>query len=112
MGGDGLIEVMKQIVMDTLQAEMPTDICFGVVTGISPLKISLERKMEITEEFLTVCQQITDHQNDVMLWREGGEKYGYHACYFQGLRLGEKVVLAKMAGGQQYLVLDRVGGEI
>lgn len=105
-----MIEVMKQVVLDTLAAEMPADICFGVVSGCAPLKISLEQKMEIPEAFLTICQGLTDYEKEVELWREGQPRYRYHARYFQGLQVGEKVVLARMAGGQHYVVLDRVGG--
>ena len=56
-----MLEAVKLLAYDVLQQENIADICYGTVTAIEPLKIMLEQKLELTEEFLVLSQNVVKH---------------------------------------------------
>lgn len=128
--GNDLMEIIKQAAMNAVNAGQDSDFCYGTVTSASPLKILVEQKMELTAAQLVLCRNVTNHTITITL----GNTKDY---YFTGkteddgtapipttshvhaigtvqmtihneLKAGEKVVLIRKKGGQEYLVLDRV----
>ena len=100
------------------------DIVVGEVTSVSPLKVRVENR-ELTESFLilgALCKETHiytpyiikhDHRHpcppgvtslpedddfDIMLWR--------------GLRVGDRVIMLKVARGQKYYIIQRQEGVI
>ena len=43
------LQVVKRAAVDAVRAMKPVEICFGQVTGISPLKILVEQKLPLEE---------------------------------------------------------------
>lgn len=78
-----LLEVLKKVALNTMEASQPADYVFGVVTQKTPLKIKVEQKMELSKAQLVLCERVTPLEKD------------------------DEVVLMKKKGGQQYLVIDR-----
>jgi len=106
-----MLEAIKLAALDVMDKGNLADICYGVVTREMPLQIMIEQKIELTERFLILTRAVTDYQAKVKLQRVGEENRDYQATIYNGLKVGDKVVLMKAAGGQQYVVLERVAGE-
>ena len=112
--GKGMLEAVKLLAYDVLQQENIADICYGTVTAIEPLKIMLEQKLELTEEFLVLSQNVVKHYESFYMRKKNsnGEWEHYEIIIEKELKKGERVILMKMTGGQRYVVLDRVGEEM
>lgn len=95
--GHEFIKIIREI-SKTPQNEI-VDLLVGEVVDDSPLSIKVENKV-YSETFLTLgamCQETYAEDNPTfMLWR--------------GLQIGDNVLLLKLAKGQKFYVLQRVGG--
>lgn len=112
-------EVIGEIAKNTYHAIKPSDLVFGTVTSITPLEISVEQKMTLTRQQLFLSTLVSDFDVsmsvDHMTESAGGEESHSHRYVgtksFRvklGLQVGDKVMMLRQAGGQKYLVLDRV----
>ena len=81
---NSLIEVIKQVALNAVEAGKPVNILYGNVVSDSPLKIKISQQQIFTKEFFTAVEPKPD------------------------LIIGEKLVLARIQGGQQYLILGKV----
>lgn len=124
-----LMKAIKRTAVEAVEAEKPVKICFGRVTGVSPLQISVEQKMTLGKQQLVLTRNVTDYK--VLI--SGGNVQDY--CYegeapethmlpvspshthaignvevtvYNGLAVGDEVVLLRQQGGQKYIVADRV----
>ena len=162
---NGLVEAMKRAALDAMEAGKPVHICFGKVTGISPLEIHVEQKMILGEGQLVLARHVTDFETEVTVgWEtepvdidmshshEGSVEVSVSSTGSSGegdvsiqntvdssmtveravlqdthrhtltgrkrvtvhnaLAVGDEVILARKQGGQQYIVLDRIGGAL
>lgn len=127
-----LLRAFQDISRNTQEAGQPADYVFGTVVSEDPLKIQVEQKMVLSRAQLALCRSVTDYEAEVAIdaahgWRtedaaggSGDSSYEAHGHaitaerkklrVLNALRKGEKVVMVKKKGGQQYLVLDRVVG--
>ena len=87
----GLIEAIKKAALDAVNATKPVAVLFGKVVSASPLKINVEQKMTLEGAQLILTRNVTDHPT------------------LGGLKNGDEVILIRMQGGQQFLVIDRLG---
>ncbi len=81
------VALLKKAAVDAVDAQKPTTVCFGVVSGTSPLQINVEQKMTLGTLQLILTERVTEN----------------------GLEEGDQVILIRMQGGQKYIVLDRIG---
>ena len=79
--------MLKKLAREEREASRPCDVVFGQVVSVSPLAVQLEQKLTLSEPFLMLTSQAAS----------------------AGLTRGTKVVLLRKSGGQQYVVLDRIG---
>ena len=120
------LKMIKQVALDAVFNSTPCDFCIGVVISESPLSIQLDQKLTLTEDFLFLTRNVTDytitmevdHKTESEWGGSCGEHCKEHSHDYVGekefvvknhLTEGEKVVLANMAGGQKFIVLDRLG---
>ena len=120
------LKMIKQVALDAVSNSTPCDFCIGVVISESPLSIQLDQKLTLTEDFLFLTRNVTDytvtmevdHKTESEWGGSCGEHCKEHSHDYVGekefvvknhLTEGEKVVLANMAGGQKFVVLDRLG---
>lgn len=124
----------------TFSAMSPMDILIGKVCGIEPLKIFVgTANAELTEDHLILTNNVTDHYVDIhvnhLTDTISGEWDTTHAHpdagngtipvdhihsysgrkkikIYNGLQVGEFVVIIKASGGNSYIVLDRIGEPI
>ena len=106
-----MLEAIKLAALDALDRENMSDFCYGTVTGINPLRIMLEQKIELTEQFLSITQRVTDYEISGRISLQGSSEYSFLAEVKSHLCVGDKVLLCKAMGGQQYAVVDRLAGE-
>lgn len=62
-----LVEIIKQAACEANEAAKPMNLLMGVVTSESPLVITLEQRLPLSEEFLILTKQVTDHYVDISL---------------------------------------------
>jgi hypothetical protein len=120
-----LVEVIKRIAAETVEASKPTAITYGKVISISPLSIQIEQKLTLPAEFFELTKAVTDHYVDMTVShvtenRAGGSNAAAFESHnhdykgrkkflvHNGLKAGEEVILLRAQGGQRFIVLDRV----
>lgn len=98
-----LLQTIKIAALDAVNASKPIEIIPGEVLSISPLKINLEQKLTLTEAFVIVPREFKNYTLKIMIDNEEKEIEIKNA-----LEVGEKIMLAKIQGGQKYLILARL----
>lgn len=83
-----LFELIKTIAVSAVEARRPVEICYGTVQSAMPLTVRLSQKLVLGKESFIVRQGVTA----------------------QSFEEGDKLILFRMQGGQQYLIYDKKGG--
>lgn len=103
MASANLVQLIKQIAVDAVNAGKPCDYQTGVVTQANPLHIKVSNSLVLEEEFLHLARNVTDYEVEITL--DGTAK----KCQIKnGLQKGEKVLMMRKTGGQEFTVIDRV----
>lgn len=127
MSVNELLGIIRRSATEAVEATQPTKIVFGEVTNESPLEIVTDQKIRLTEDFLVLCREVTNydvemtvnHQVEKAQGGGGDPSFAAHQHLYKGrkvfkvhksLKVGEKVLLLAMQGGQTYVVVDRVVG--
>lgn len=95
---------VKRAAVEAVRASKPFALELGTVNSVSPLKVQIDQKLELTAAQLMLTNAVRDHS--VYITPEGGEKKKYKLHY--GLKTGERVILLRADGGQKFIILDRV----
>ncbi|MBY2467762.1 DUF2577 domain-containing protein [Clostridioides difficile] len=82
-----LLQIIKKAAMDAVETSNPMRVVFGTIESTSPLKVKIEQKLSIGEFFLIQTDTFKKYTDE---------------------KIGDKLVLIRMQGGQQYLILDRM----
>lgn len=98
-----LLQTIKIAALDAVNASKPIEIVLGEVLTAEPLKINLEQKLTLTSAFVIVPREFTDYKTKILIDEEEKEIEIKNA-----LKAGEKLALAKIQGGQKYLILSRL----
>lgn len=93
-----IIQAVQKTVMKTMGDSKPSGVYYGVVISVSPLKINIDQKLVLTEEFIVLGRYITEFSTDYMI---EGETW-------HGLRKNDELLLIREQGGQRYYVVDWV----
>ena len=134
----GMLETMKKIAQQTNEAATPADFMFGTVTKIGPVQILVDNRFYIDESVLVIPRElrkdeayrththkIPGHTHSVPAHSTGPAGEGPHSHnvlaqttsekeletseeVYSGLQVGDKVILLRNYGGQEYLVIGRV----
>lgn len=99
---DDILKMFKRAAKEAIEASDPTAIQFGEVISIAPLKIIVEQKKLLTIAQLVLTRNVKDYEVEMTV-DQVKKKYTVH----NNLKLGDKVMLVKMQGGQKYIVLDK-----
>ena len=99
-----LLRAIKKSAVEAVEASKPTAIVFGKVISTAPLQISVGQKLTLGKAQLILSRNVTDHA--VLHSSEGQSRA---VTVHNGLVSGEDVILVRMQGGQQFVVMDRVG---
>ena len=82
-----MFNAMKQVGENVFTAMRPADWCYGKVISLSPFQVQIDQKLPLKKEFLAV-------------------RTGVSASSF---KVGDKLILLRKQGGQEYLILDKKG---
>lgn len=116
-----MIRAVKRAAIEAVNAQKPCNVFYGVVTKAAPLEILVEQKMTLTAAQLVLSRNVTKHTIEVEFtpedWLtelESAHKHGIKGkkklTLHNELKAGEKVILLRCAGGQSFVVIDRLGG--
>lgn len=120
-----LYEVLQQVANNAVKTTSPVKIEFGVVIDVNPLTVNVEQKKVLSSEFLILCRSVTDytvnmevdHMTEKMSGGAGDPAFVSHMHQYKGtkpfkvlnaLKVGEKVAMIALQGGESYLIIDRV----
>ena len=130
---NALVRAVKKAAVEAVRAENPMGVCHGTVTGLSPLEITTDQKLILGEKQLILTNAVrdytvemtVDHVTEVIshghsvtdTYTGGGTAQPVDNSHpykgrksfrvHLGLKMGEKVILVRCDGGQQFVVLDR-----
>lgn len=96
------LDYVKEAAVKAVKSEKPCDYIVGTVASIKPLKIKLSDGdgVEIGAAFIHLARNVTDFE----LTLADGASLGVR----NALEKGERVLLVRKWGGQDYVVVDRV----
>jgi len=117
-----LLSTVKQAAMDAVSASNPTAVMFGIVTKDSPLEVIVDQRFTLTAGFLIVPESLIHFELLLHHTHQYTDNTGEGSAtgttepalpqepvvIRRGLQSGDKVLLLRLQGGQQYLILDRV----
>ncbi|WP_342505610.1 DUF2577 domain-containing protein [Sporosarcina sp. FSL K6-2383] len=102
-----MIELIKITAMKAFEASNPVNIFVGTVANANPIEIEIHQKLKLTREFLVITERVTRLEIDLK-HNHGGVDALTKIVIREGLKKGDGVVLARVQGGQQFVVLDKV----
>lgn len=79
-----LVNLIKQASLGAVDASNPVAVMFGTVTKANPFEVNIEQRFTLTRDFLV----FTDKAKNLLP--------------------GDRIILLRVQGGQQYVVLDKV----
>lgn len=119
-----IIRGIRKVVLDAVNAQKLTDIVYGTVESIAPLKVRIDQKLLLEQEQLKLTRAVMDYEVDMTIDhvtenRAGGggdalfESHNHEYkgrkkfLIHNGLIVGDKVTMIRAHGGQQYLIIDK-----
>lgn len=81
-----LLDTIKRAAAGTIEAGSPVEIHFGTITQLNPLEVNVDQRLILSEDFFVLGESVRQ----------------------KVLRPGDALLLLRMQGGQNYVVLDRV----
>jgi sortase (surface protein transpeptidase) len=117
--------LIKKAALDAVNEAKPTSIVFGQVTGINPLKISIDQKLILTSEQLILTNNVrdynvemtVDHFTESSSGGSGESSFASHNHAYSGkktfmvhngLVIGDQVIMIQVQGGQKFIILEKV----
>lgn len=103
-----MIRIIKQASAEAIEEGKPVNLVYGVVENAEPLEIRIDQKLLLKGGFLVLTRNVTDYEVQMSsppLTTVDGA--GFRVL--NSLKKGERVVMARMQGGQRFIVLDRIG---
>lgn len=119
------MRLMNHQAVSAVDAAGPVAVLYGTVVSASPLKVMTEQQLPLEADQLVLARCVTDYvlEMDVEWETEktsggsGEASFSSHSHKISGrravtvrsgLKVGEKVILLRMQGGQKFIVADRV----
>ncbi len=89
MDANELLTAIKKAAVDAVEATKPVQVCFGQIISPSPLQVNVEQKMILGAKQVITTQAV-------------------NATTDRNLQAGDKVVLLRQQGGQQFIIIGRL----
>lgn len=110
------VKLINQAAIGAYNSMKPLEVLYGTVSSAAPLNITIDQKTTLIQEQLVLTRNVTDYDVNMTVNHNTetaeGHSHGYAGTktftVINALQEGEKVVLLKIQGGQEYLVWDRV----
>lgn len=107
------MNAIRQAALTGMEAGKPAAVMFGEVVAGNPLQVNVDQRFTLDADFLIVPESLTRLELDLNhTHTSGGGSTGgaltEPVVLRPGLQAGDKVILLRVQGGQQYLILDKV----
>ena len=83
----GIIALIKQTALDAVDARKPTELRYGTIISVSPLKVQITTSFTLPSALLVVPKRLREDDP---------------------LAVGDKVALIRAIGGQSYYIIDKI----
>lgn len=117
-----LLNTIKQASMAAMSASNPAAVMFGEVSNTNPLEVVVDQRFTLPADFLLVPESLihfeialnhsheyTDDSGSGSGTKQTGNALPAEPIVIRrGLESGDKLILLRVQGGQQYVILDRV----
>lgn len=111
----GIIPIIKRAAVDAVNATQPVQFLFGKVTSVSPLKIQVTPKLTLGAGNLVIAGSLSKKtvsftvkgDTETASTHKHGVSIPVSITIDNSLKKGDSVILARMQGGNKYLVLDK-----
>ena len=100
-----ILEMIKTAALEAIEHSKPVNIVYGTVVNDEPLSIKIDQKQILSSEHLIISRNFTDYKIRVSAPNPIGNT---ELTVYNKLKKGEKVILLRKQGGQQYLILERL----
>ena len=114
MQGSKLVDIIKQSAK-LPPSEIP-DMLIGQVTSVSPLRVKIDNRYEIDEDFILLTSAVQDFEVEMTV-DHVTEQANAHAHGYKGIKkfkvhlaleVGEKVLALRVQNGQKFVIIDRL----
>lgn len=104
--GTHWLDYVKQAAIQAIMTQKPCNYVIGTVVSAKPLKIKLSEGdgLELPADFIHLLRNVTDYETQVTIG--GGTKQTMKI--HNALKKGDKVMMIRKWGGQDFIVIDRV----
>lgn len=85
---NGFLNDVKRAAVEAVAAGKPCAFTFGMVTSVSPLKIQVDQKLELTAAQLILTSAVRDFTVEATLDHETGDALSTHTHEFSGTTEG------------------------
>lgn len=119
-----IVKNIQSVANQAYEANKPMALIYGQVTSTDPLKILVDQKLELTQEFLVLTRNVMDydlemtvnHQTEITGGGSGEASFEPHLHKYvgrktfrvhNGLILGDTVLMLRDNGGQRYVIIDK-----
>nr|PZN50826.1 MAG: hypothetical protein DIU61_14460 [Bacteroidota bacterium] len=111
-----LANLIRQASLGAIEAVQPVAVMFATVTKVEPLEVNVEQRFTLTSDFLIVPESLTKYEVDISHTHSvpDGNTGGMQpdsaskVVVRKGLEVGDKVILLRIQGGRQFVILDKV----
>ena len=109
-----MLEELKKIVKQTEEANVPTRFLFGEIKKLSPLTVLVDNRIYLSPPSLVVLKEMYGHKHVIPDHSTAAVSLHAHSVdqldseISESLKIGDKVVLLRNYGGQEYLILGRL----
>ena len=94
-----MLDIIKKASLGAVSNTNPVAFSYGTVIATQPLQIQVEQRFILTGPALVVPESVMESKAVLA---------GQEILLRRGLEAGDRVLLARMQGGQSYIVLDRL----
>lgn len=104
-----MIEAIRKAALTAMEAGSPAAVMFGKVITANPLEVNVDQRFTLDADFLIVPESLTQLELDLSHSHGGGGAALTEPVVIRpGLQIGDQLILLRVQGGQQYLILDKV----
>lgn len=110
VGANNPVSILYGEVLDidfTLEKITKNNLTYYITKNINTLTIKVDQKLILPREFFIIPESMTRYEVDLK-HTHGSDNALNKVIIREGLKQGDKVLLLRMQGGQQYIVLDKV----
>ncbi|KZS45695.1 hypothetical protein AWU65_07100 [Paenibacillus glucanolyticus] len=117
-----LLNTLKKAAVSAVAAGNPTVVMFGTVSSADPLEVNVDQRFTLPADFLIVPESLIHFEIDFHHDHEYTDDTGTGSStkktesalpvkpivIRRGLKVGDKLLMMRVQGGQKFIILDRV----